>query len=311
MVKEYYVYPNGTSIAVAGNNEYATQIPMSANDATDVYTAINANAKKTVVCTQAQFDAWDSTTPKSFPYTDCPYIITDAPALQYSAADLSYDGGVTSTHDVIASKADSSSLATVATSGSYNDLSNLPDLSTKQNNISGGSIKNIDFNTLTDTKTYWVNNEGLVNAPVNTYGYLEVFAQSNSLILQRYTTYGSYTVYVRYYVNGQWYGWNKIGGPNDILINYGEISQSGVLSSVGTYMKNNYQGNRWVQARFKPTDSTGYWGTSSITAMWNLSSANYGVAILMTDNTSKNSVIYGQLAGGTWSFKTPTLTTVT
>ena len=68
MPREYYVYPNGTSIAVAGNNEYATQIPMSANDATDVYTAINA-------------------------------------------------------------KADSSSLATVATSGSYTDLSNRPIIS--------------------------------------------------------------------------------------------------------------------------------------------------------------------------------------
>lgn len=59
------------------------------------------NAKKTVVCTQAQFDAWDSTTPKSFPYTDCQYIITDAPALQYSAADLSYDGGTDSVYDVV------------------------------------------------------------------------------------------------------------------------------------------------------------------------------------------------------------------
>jgi hypothetical protein len=41
MPREYYVYPNGTPIAVAGNNEYATQIPMSAGDATDVYTAIS------------------------------------------------------------------------------------------------------------------------------------------------------------------------------------------------------------------------------------------------------------------------------
>ena len=42
MPREYYVYPNGTSIAVAGNNEYATQIPMSASDATDVATKINS-----------------------------------------------------------------------------------------------------------------------------------------------------------------------------------------------------------------------------------------------------------------------------
>lgn len=95
MPREYYVYPNGTPIAIAGNNEYATQIPMSANDSTDVYTAISA-------------------------------------------------------------KADSSDLATVATSGSYNDLSNkptIPDISTKvsksgdtmsgQLQFSGNSAANI------------------------------------------------------------------------------------------------------------------------------------------------------------------------
>lgn len=53
MAKEYYVYPNGTPIAVAGNNEYATQIPMSANDATDVYTAINAKVSPSDLATVA------------------------------------------------------------------------------------------------------------------------------------------------------------------------------------------------------------------------------------------------------------------
>lgn len=47
MAKEYYVYPDGTPIAIAGNNEYATQIPMSASDATDVYTAISGKADNT------------------------------------------------------------------------------------------------------------------------------------------------------------------------------------------------------------------------------------------------------------------------
>ena len=53
MPREYYVYPNGTPIAVAGNNEYATQIPMSANDATDVYTAINAKVSPSDLATVA------------------------------------------------------------------------------------------------------------------------------------------------------------------------------------------------------------------------------------------------------------------
>ena len=250
------------------------------------------NAKKIVTCTKAQFDDWSAN--GTFPYTDCKYIVTDVNNLNTTSADIPYDStGTDSVKDILDSKAATSVVLT------------------KQNDMSGGSIRNVDLNTLTETKSYWVNNEGITNAPVNTYGYLEVFKQGDSLRLQRYTVFGSYDVYERYYVNSQWYSWNKIGGPNDIFNYYGEISQSGVLSSVGTYMKNNYRGNRWVQARFKPTDSTGYWGTSSIMAMWNLSSSNYGVAILMSDNTSKNSVIYGQLAGGTWSFKTPTLTTVT
>lgn len=53
MPREYYVYPNGTSIAVAGNNEYATQIPMSVSDATDVYTAINAKVSPSDLATVA------------------------------------------------------------------------------------------------------------------------------------------------------------------------------------------------------------------------------------------------------------------
>lgn len=46
MPREYYVYPNGTPIAVAGNNEYATQIPMSAGDSTDIYTSVNNKVAK-------------------------------------------------------------------------------------------------------------------------------------------------------------------------------------------------------------------------------------------------------------------------
>lgn len=58
------------------------------------------NAKKIVTCTQAQFDNWVAN--NSFPYTDCKYIVTDAPNTNGTSEDLSYDGGVTSTHDVIA-----------------------------------------------------------------------------------------------------------------------------------------------------------------------------------------------------------------
>lgn len=57
------------------------------------------NAKKIVTCTKSQFDAWSAN--NSFPYTDCKYIVTDAPNTNGTSEDLSYDGGVTSTHDMI------------------------------------------------------------------------------------------------------------------------------------------------------------------------------------------------------------------
>lgn len=64
MPREYYVYPNGTPIAVAGNNEYATQIPMSAGDATDVYTAINAKADSSDLATVATSGSYNDLSDK-------------------------------------------------------------------------------------------------------------------------------------------------------------------------------------------------------------------------------------------------------
>ena len=97
MPREYYVYPNGTPIAVAGNNEYATQIPMSASDATDVYTAINA-------------------------------------------------------------KVSPSDLATVATTGSYTDLSNkptIPDISTKVSKSGDTMSGDLHFNNTARQGIAW------------------------------------------------------------------------------------------------------------------------------------------------------------
>lgn len=164
------------------------------------------NAKKIVTCTKSQFDTWSAN--DSFPYTDCKYIVTDVNNLNTTSADIPYDStGTDSVKDVLDSKAATSIV------------------STKQNDMSGGSIRNVDLNTLTETKSYWVNNEGITNAPVNTYGYLEVFKQGDSLRLQRYTVFGSYDVYERYYVNSQWYSWSRIGGPSgNGCLNMGQVT---------------------------------------------------------------------------------------
>lgn len=88
------------------------------------------------------------------------------------------------------------------------------------------------------------------------------------------------------------------------------ISMSGVLSSVGTWIKNNYIANRWIACRVNPTDTTGYYGQSSFTVLACCSSTNYGIAQLMSDNPNKSALVVGQLVGGTWSWKAVNTTAI-
>lgn len=66
---------------------------------------------------------------------------------------------------------------------------------------------------------YWVPNSGITNVPVSgKFGYLEAmqFATGTGIHLQRFTVYGNDTAagrgdtYIRFFVNNQWYSWNKI-----------------------------------------------------------------------------------------------------
>lgn len=89
------------------------------------------------------------------------------------------------------------------------------------------------------------------------------------------------------------------------------INMSGLLSSVGTWIKNNYIANRWIACRVNPTDNTGYFGSSSFNVLANCSSTNYGVAQLMCDNPNKSALVIGQLVSGTWNWKAVTTTNIT
>ena len=80
------------------------------------------NVSTAIECTQAEYDTWKNAGQLK-PQTS--YIITDAPNLNPTASDIEYSSGVT-VKQAIDSKANTSSLSTVATSGSYNDLSNKP-----------------------------------------------------------------------------------------------------------------------------------------------------------------------------------------
>lgn len=79
------------------------------------------NKTTRVELTQAEYDALAN------PLPDVDYYITDAPSMQGTSADLSYDGGTDSTYDVIEEvKGDVADLATVATSGDFYDLTTKP-----------------------------------------------------------------------------------------------------------------------------------------------------------------------------------------
>lgn len=88
------------------------------------------------------------------------------------------------------------------------------------------------------------------------------------------------------------------------------LSMSGVLSAVGAWISSNFVSNKWIGCKVSPTDSSGYFGSSSFSVLANCSSANYGVAQLMCDNPNKSALVIGQLVGGTWSWKAVSTTSI-
>lgn len=89
----------------------------------------------------------------------------------------------------------------------------------------------------------------------------------------------------------------------DNFHDYGTVNTiSGTDSSIGNWMKGNYKANDWCQVRIRPTDSSGYYGSSEVCIMYNIYSTNYGVAICTSDNTGKSPMRVGQLYGGSWKF---------
>lgn len=87
-------------------------------------------------------------------------------------------------------------------------------------------------------------------------------------------------------------------------------SMSGALSAVGTWITDNFISNKWIGCKVTPTDSVGYFGSSSFSVLANCSSANYGVAQLMSDNPNKSALVIGQLVGGTWNWKAVSTTAI-
>ena len=93
--------------------------------------------------------------------------------------------------------------------------------------------------------------------------------------------------------------------------NVTDVAISGALSAVGTYIKSNVIGNKWVTFRVTPTDSTGYYGNASFVVLTNCISSNYGIALLCSENFAKSDLVIGHLVTGSWTWKAVTGTAIT
>ena len=145
-----------------------------------------------------------------------------------------WDGNNTDLTDALADKANTADLATVATSGSYNDLTDQPSVYTqtevdnlladKQDSLLGGNISSgADLDDYRIVGNYWNNNlSGVSNTPTIERGMLEVIRKdtvTNSAMAQRYTASDGNAitgVYERVYASGAWQGWKQIDAINAI-----------------------------------------------------------------------------------------------
>lgn len=94
------------------------------------------------------------------------------------------------------------------------------DVATKQDLLEGGGISDVDLNTLVQNMNYWVTRTNISNAPVDSFGYLEVIRVNTTttsyIVMQRFTRFGADNVttrgetYLRFYSNSQWYNWFKV-----------------------------------------------------------------------------------------------------
>ncbi len=94
------------------------------------------------------------------------------------------------------------------------------ELATKQDDLEGGPLSDVNLNNLVTNMNYWVTRTDIVNAPVDSYGYLEVVRVNTTetayIVMQRFTRFGNDSAatrgetYLRFFSNNQWYNWFKI-----------------------------------------------------------------------------------------------------
>lgn len=90
-----------------------------------------------------------------------------------------------------------------------------------QETLSKGGFSSPNFNNITTSGYYWFNLNDATNSPYSNpsgkFGVLTVKKPSTAIILQEFTRFlSNYSstengeTYIRFYANGQWYGWRKV-----------------------------------------------------------------------------------------------------
>lgn len=87
-------------------------------------------------------------------------------------------------------------------------------VATKQDDLSCGQLSNVDLDDYKTNGFYWVSQTNVSNKPATNFGYLIVAHPST--VVQIFIAFANDStisrgdMYVRFYANNQWYGWNKI-----------------------------------------------------------------------------------------------------
>lgn len=138
-------------------------------------------------------------------YENTNIIITDAPNLNATAQDISYDGGADTVWDKVEEKADTASLATVATSGLFNDL-----LSNPFNNNGLIADLNIAVRGPGECKLN-VYNGGATNSPSGSAGgWVFTFTNNGSTAYGSQIAFSNGGLYYRALVSNTYGTWRTI-----------------------------------------------------------------------------------------------------
>lgn len=108
-------------------------------------------------------------------------------------------------------------------------------VATKQDDLSCGQLTNVDLNDYKDNGFYWVTQTNVSNKPATNFGYLIVAHPST--VIQIFICHANDTtvtrgdMYVRFYANNQWYGWNKIASSRPEPV---KATRTGLTIAAGT-----------------------------------------------------------------------------